>query len=176
MTDAICREGMQRAATWLRTACEEGRNTQARENMSLASLFGGLALTNAGLGAVHGIAAPLGGAFPVPHGVVCARLLPWVMDANIKALSARAKDSPALKRYDEVARILIGKLSAHAGDGVAWIHSLCTEMAIPGLSSYGLTSEDLPAIVEQAMKASSMRGNPITLTAEELTGILHDAL
>ena len=77
--------------------------------MALASLLGGLALANAGLGAVHGFAAPIGGMFPAPHGAVCAALLPHVMAANIRALRERAPESAALARYETVARLLTGK-------------------------------------------------------------------
>jgi alcohol dehydrogenase class IV len=176
MTDAICREGIRRAAQWLRLAYSDGRNAEARENMALASLFGGLALANAGLGAIHGIAAPLGGMFPIPHGIVCARLLPIVMKANPRALRSRAKDSPALARYDEIARILTGKASARAEDGAEWVDSLCSDLSVPRLSSFGLSENDVPEIVEKALQSSSLKGNPIQLAAEELTNILKEAL
>jgi alcohol dehydrogenase class IV len=154
----------------------DGSNAEARENMAFASLFGGLALANAGLGAVHGLAAPLGGMFPVPHGVVSANLLSTVMDANLKALSARSKNSPALSRYDEIACLLTGKTSAKAEEGVEWIRALSSNLCIPRLSSFGIAEKDLPAIAIQAKKASSMRGNPIGLTLDELTDILRAAL
>jgi alcohol dehydrogenase class IV len=176
MTDAICREGIRRVALWLRPAYHDGGNAEARENMALASLFGGLALANAGLGAVHGLAAPLGGMFPIPHGIACARLLPFVVEANLRALSARSKDSPALSRYDEIARLLTGRSSAGAKEGTDWIYATCAELSIPPLSGFGLTKNDLPAIAAKAQKASSMKGNPIQLMAEELTDILKQAL
>ena len=176
LSDAICREGIRRAALWLGRAYADGRDAAARENMALASLFGGLALANAGLGAVHGFAAPIGGMFPMPHGVACARLLPFVMDANVKALGARSKESPALERYDEIARLLTGRSSAKAEDGLAWVASMCSELSIPQLSTFGLTVKDMPAVVEKAQRSSSMKGNPIQLTAEELTNILNEAL
>jgi alcohol dehydrogenase class IV len=176
LIDAICREGIRRAALWLGPACDDGSNTEARENMALASLFGGLALTNAGLGAVHGLAAPLGGMFPIPHGNVCARLLPFVMDANLKALNARHKESPALQRYEEIASLLTGRSSAGAREGAEWVSSMCSDLSVPGLATFGLTAHDLPSVVEKAQKSSSMKGNPIQLTAEELTDILKSAL
>jgi alcohol dehydrogenase class IV len=176
MTDAICRDGIRRAALWLKEAYADGSNPEARENMALASLFGGLALANAGLGAVHGLAAPLGGMFPVPHGVVSACLLPIVMDTNLKALSARVPDSPALARYKELARILTGNSFAAAHDGVDWIRDLCADLSAPRLSSFGITATDLPAIAEQAKRSSSMRGNPVELTLQELIDILSTAL
>jgi alcohol dehydrogenase class IV len=176
LTDSLCRDGIRRVALWLRPAFANGRNAEARENMALASLFGGLALANAGLGAVHGFAAPMGGMFPIPHGVACACLLPIVMDANLKALSERAKDSAALLRYDEIAGMLTGKSSAKAKEGVDWIHALRSEFFIPRLSGFGMTDKDLPAIAAQAEKSSSIKGNPVCLTEEELINILREAL
>lgn len=176
VTDAICRDGIRRAALWLRAAYADGSNAQARENMALASLFGGIALTNAALGAVHGLAAPLGGMIPVPHGVVCARLLPIVMEANLKALNARAKDSPAIPRYDEIARLLTGRASAGAKEGVEWLHSMRADFSVPCLGDFGLTEKDLPDIAAQAQRSSSMKGNPVQLTLEELTEILSEAI
>ncbi len=176
LTDAICRDGIRRAARWLRPAYMDGSNAEARENMALASLFGGLALANAGLGAVHGMAAPLGGMFPVPHGVVGACLLPPVMEANLKALNACSGNSNAIARYDEVAFLLTGNPTARAEDGVAWIRELSSDLSIPHLSSFGITATDLPGIAGQAQKSSSMKGNPVELSLEELVGVLEAAL
>ena len=175
LTDALCREGMHRAARSLRRAYEDG-DRAAREDMALASLFGGLALANAGLGAVHGFAGPLGGMFPAPHGAVCARLLPPVMAANVRALQQREPDNPALRRYDEIAQIVTGNPAATAPDAVAWVEALTEALGVPPLSTYGLRREDFPAVVEKAARASSMKGNPIQLTTAELTAILEQAL
>jgi alcohol dehydrogenase class IV len=143
--------------------------------MALASLFGGLALANAKLGAVHGFAGPLGGLFPAPHGTICARLLPYVMEANVRALQTRMPDSQALARYDEVAQILTGKSTARAADGVGWVQDLCVALEVPPLSDFGLTEDDIQIVVEKAHNSSSMKGNPIILTDEELVGILRKA-
>jgi alcohol dehydrogenase class IV len=172
MTDGICREGMGRAARSLRRAYEDGRDAEARQDMALVSLFGGLALANAKLGAVHGFAGPLGGLFPAPHGTICARLLPHVMEANVRALQARMPDSPALARYDQVAQLLTGRGTATANDGVDWIQDLCQALDVPPLSDFGLTEDDFPTVVDKARRASSMQGNPISLTDGELTEIL----
>jgi alcohol dehydrogenase class IV len=174
--DALCRDGIRRVARWLRPAFYDGSNAQARASMALASLFGGLALANAGLGAVHGFAAPLGGMLPIPHGVACARLLPIVMEANVRALSARSNDSHALARYDEIARLLTGRDSARSKEGIDWIYAMCAEFSVPSLSGFGLTEMDLPGIVAKAQKSSSMKGNPIQLAGDELTAILKQAL
>jgi alcohol dehydrogenase class IV len=176
LTDAICRDGIRRVARWFRTAYEDGLNPEARENMALASLFGGLALANAGLGAVHGLAAPLGGMFPVPHGTISACLLPLIMDANLRALNTRLKDSPALARYDEIAFLLTGKASAKAQDSVEWVQKLSSDLSLPKLSGFGIAEQDLPAIAMHAKKSSSMKGNPVELTVEELTQALKEAL
>lgn len=176
LTDGLCREGMMRAARSLRRAFEDGGCTAAREDMSLASLLSGLALANAGLGAAHGIAAPLGGMFKAPHGAVCAALLPHVMDVNVRALRQRAPESQGLCRYDEVARIVTGNASAVAADGIKWVGELCRSLAIPALGTYGLQPADVPTLVDAAMKASSMKANPIALTPEEVTEIATAAM
>jgi alcohol dehydrogenase class IV len=176
LTDGICREGLQRAARSLRRAYEDGTDASAREDMAVASLCGGLALANAGLGAVHGLAGPIGGMFPAPHGAVCARLLPLVMDANLRALSERASESPVLLRYDEVARLLTGDPASRSADGVAWVTSLVETLQVPQLSRYGISSSDLPAIVAKSQEASSMKANPIALSPDELLQLLQQAL
>ena len=152
--------GLARAARSLNTVYADGGDKAAREDMMLASLFSGLALANAGLGAVHGFAAPLGGMFDAPHGIICARLLPIVMDVNIRALSARSSGSQALARYGEIARILTGNPGADARQGIAWVEEACAAMHIPPLSTIGLSEEHIPSLVEKAMRASSMKGIP----------------
>ena len=177
LTDAICREGLPRLARSLRRAFEHGSDAAARADLSLGALFGGLALANARLGAVHGFAAPLGGMFPdAPHGAVCARLLPIVVSANLQALGQRDPGSPALARYAEAARLLTGSPQATAADGAAWLAELAAALRIPPLSAYGVTPQDFPDLVEKAAKASSMQGNPVRLSGEELEAILAQAL
>jgi alcohol dehydrogenase class IV len=176
MTDALCLDGMRRASGALLRVCREGKDRDARREMSLASLLGGLALANAGLGAVHGFAAPVGGMFPAPHGAVCAALLPHVMAANIKALRARGPESDPVARFRIVARILTGTAEAAPEDGAAWVAEICASLSIPPLRSYGIEDRDVPLLVERAARASSMKGNPIALTAAELSGILTRAL
>jgi alcohol dehydrogenase class IV len=176
LTDAVSREGMQRAAGALRRAFHDGGDADARRDMAVASLCGGLALANAKLGAVHGFAAPLGGMFPIPHGVACARLLAPVVAINVRALRARAPSSPALGRYDEVARTLTGSTSARAEDGATWLRELVEELKVPALSTFDITTADVPHVTEKARRASSMQGNPITLTDEELAEALGAAI
>jgi alcohol dehydrogenase class IV len=176
LTDGICREGLQRAALALKRVYLDGQDVAARADMCLASLFGGLALANAKLGAVHGFAGPLGGMYHAAHGALCAGLLPFVMEANIKALQSRASDSPALHRYGEVARLITGLPSARAADGIAWVRNLCQHLEIKPLTAYGIEEKDLTDIVVKARTASSMQGNPIELTQGELLELLQKAL
>jgi alcohol dehydrogenase class IV len=176
MTDGYCEQGISRAAHSLREAVFNGQNKSAREDMALASLFGGLALANAGLGAVHGFAGPIGGMFPAPHGAVCAALLPHVMASNLRALRERDSKNPALARYDKIAAMLTGNQNATADAGVEWIQKLVSELSIPKLSAYGVREENIPDIVAKAANASSIKANPIVLTPDELAQILRQAI
>ena len=176
LTDALCREGIQRAARSLQRAYQQGDDMQAREDMSLASLFGGMALANAKLGAVHGFAGPLGGMFPAPHGAICTRLLPLVLEANLKALQARAPQPQILQRFDEAAQMLTGEAGAQDKDGILWLNELEEVLNIPPLAEYGIKKSDFPQIIAQAKKASSMKGNPIELNDSELAAILEQAI
>ena len=163
MTDALCREGMRR---W-----REG----GKENFALAAMFSGMALANAGLGAVHGFAGPIGGMYDAPHGALCAVLLPHVFTVNKRAVVAasvpdadQAKPpgtaaTTTLSRFEEVER-LVGDLG-----------QLCRVLEISPLRKYGLRREDFPAIIEKATASSSMKGNPVQLTYDEMQEILASA-
>jgi alcohol dehydrogenase class IV len=144
--------------------------------MSLGALSGGLALANAGLGAVHGFAAAIGGRFDAPHGAVCAALLPGVVETNVGALAARASDSPALARYVAAARATTGRTDATVTDLVRWLCELRAELHIPGLRAYGVTEANADEVVTAAMTASSMRANPIVLEPDELHAVFLGAL
>jgi alcohol dehydrogenase class IV len=172
LVDAICVEGIRRVAGALRRAYHDGTDRDARRDMAMASLFGGLALTNAGLGVVHGFAAPLGGQWKAPHGALCAAVLPHGMAANVAALRARAPQHPALERYAEIARLLNGRNNVSVEDGIDWVRTLCGELNIPALRAWRITEADLPGVVEKAAKASSMQANPIPLTGEELMEVV----
>ncbi len=176
LTDALCLEGMARAARALKRAFKNGDDVDAREDMCVTSLFGGLALANAKLGAVHGFAGPLGGMFDAPHGEICGILLPHVMDALSAALKDRAPASEAARRMDKVAQTLTGTPDATAADGVLWIRHLTDALGLPGLQAFGVTEGDIPAIAAQAKQASSMKGSPVAFTDEELHHILSAAL
>ena len=175
LTDTICRGGIERVVHSLRKAYEVD-DPCAREEMSLASLFGGLALANSGLGTVHGFASVLGGMYPAPHGAICSQLLPSVMEANLRALQARMPESQALRRYRDVAQIVTGTSEAGAVDGIAWVRMLCNQLHVSPLSVYGITSWDFPQIIEKTAQASSTKANPIQLTPDELREVLGSSL
>jgi alcohol dehydrogenase class IV len=175
LTDALCREAIPRAARALPRAVAQGDDLTAREEMAWAALAGGLALANAGLGAVHGFAGPLGGEFEAPHGAICAALLPHVVRANLAALRTRAPSHPVLARYDEIARLFTGRPDARADDGAEWLASLVRQLGVPSLAAFGLTAAAIPGIVSAARRASSMKANPIELTETELAAVLEAA-
>jgi alcohol dehydrogenase class IV len=172
MADLYCVEGIRCAAGALPRVWADGHDRAARRGMAWASLLGGLALANAGLGAVHGFAAPVGGMWTAPHGAVCAAVLPHAMDVNVRALRQRAPEGEALRRYGEVARILTGNPHAAAEDAARWTAEICRRLEIPPLRTYGVRPEDFAAVVEKAARAGSMKANPIVLTPEELAEII----
>lgn len=175
-TDLYCKEGMVRVGRSLLVAYRDGGNVPARVDMSFASLMGGLALANAGLGAVHGFASPLGGIFDAPHGAICARLLAPTIKINLQALEKKAPEHPASRKYAEAARLVTGSRKADENVLIDWLEALCEEMQIPHLAAMGVKAADFPDIVNKAAAASSMKANPIQLTPEELTTILEMAL
>ena len=172
MVDGFCREGIVRVAESLLAAYKNGQDVPARENMALASMLSGLALANGRLGAVHGMANPIGGMSHAPHGAICGRLLPLVIETNLTALRSRQPDSPSRMRYTEVARLLTGNTTAIADDGVVFVKELCKKMDVRPLKEYGLMPADYPDLVAQSQKANSMKGNPIPLTDEEINQLL----
>ncbi len=175
LIDGVCREGLQRAARSLRKAYADGRDAPARSDMAVASLFGGLALANAGLGAVHGFSGIMGGMYPIPHGALCARLLPYVTQVNYRALRARNPHSPCLPRYLEMAAILTGKENASLAEVVDWMQALVEDLHIPRLNDFKVLKADFPSIVTLSRRSSSMKANVIELNDDELTEILENA-
>ena len=175
MTDALCRDGIFRIARSLHKAYINGQDKDAREDMALASLFGGISLANARLGAVHGMANPIGGMSHAPHGAICARLLPFVMETNLNVILSRQPESPMIGRYTEVACLLSGNNHASAEMGLAWLREISALMDIRPLADYGLKKEDFAMVVEQSQKASSMKGNPVKLEFTDLLAILNKA-
>jgi alcohol dehydrogenase class IV len=173
MTDGLCLEGIRRAARSLETAVRDGGNLDAREDLALAALFSGIALANAGLGAVHGFAAPIGGRFHAPHGAVCAALLAPVWEANLRKLRAVGQ-TDGLERFRTIARLLVPEANEPEAAS-AFLHGLARRLSIPGLGVYGIDASDLDSLATQAAAASSMKGNPVELQHEELVAILEAA-
>ena len=173
LTDILCREGIKRVGRSLKMAHDRGEDVTAREDMSLAALFSGIALANAGLGVVHAIAGPMGGMIPAPHGIICAHLLGPCMALNLA--ESRSCDTPASlvdTKLGEVAGLLTGNAASKAGDAMEWIHEMTACLALPPLSHYGLTKDHCKRLSTQALKSSSMKGNPFLLTEEKLLALL----
>jgi alcohol dehydrogenase class IV len=176
MTDGFCLDGIRRVARSLPRAYADGDDREARTGMAYASLLGGLALANAGLGVVHGFAAPVGGMFDAPHGAICAALLGAGMRANIRALRERAPAGGSLDRYRDIASIVTGDREASPEDGAQWVETLVRRLSVPRMAAWGIRDCDVPELVAKAGRASSMKANPIALTASELTAVLEQSL
>jgi alcohol dehydrogenase class IV len=172
LTDAICLEGIRRVANSLLQSYDNGGDIHARENMSLAALFSGLALANAKLGAVHGLAGPIGGLITAPHGAICASLLPNVLSINIATLQSNSPESPILARYATIGKLLNGDSPPAPESLVSWIINICLHFGIKPLSSFGLAESQFDTIIEKSQQSSSMKGNPIKLYPAELRSIL----
>lgn len=175
LTDAIAEAGISRGARSLLAAYKNGNDAEAREDMALTSLFGGLCLANAGLGAVHGFAGPIGGMFSAPHGAICASLLPHVMKYNVRVLQSIPGQESMLNRFKQIAAWLTGDPEANVGEGVAWIEALARGLNIPGLHEIGIEKSDFPQIIEKSKVSSSMQKNPVKFNEETLEAILTEA-
>jgi alcohol dehydrogenase class IV len=175
MTDALCVDGIRRAVRSLEKAVHDGSDLDAREDMALAAMYSGMALANAGLGAVHGFAAPIGGQFHAPHGAVCAILLAPVWAANLAVASTSGNDS-LRARFRHAAELLTGRADALAEDTLPVLRGLSDRLKIPGLRTYGIQESDLPEIAAKAARASSMKGNPVSLGEDTLIKILLESL
>ncbi len=175
LTDAICKEGIKRISRSLLKAFNDPNDAKAREDMCIGSLFGGIALANAKLGAVHGFAGPMGGLLNAPHGVICGILLPYVIKANIKALEERKFSSIVLTKYGKIARIVTKNEKAKPKDLIRWTDELYKKLNMPHLSEVDLKEEQIEELISKAKISNSMKGNPIVLTDNELRGIIKDA-
>ena len=175
-TDALALEGLRMAVRSLPRAFAHPRDAEARAGMACAALMSGIALANAGLGVVHGLAAAVGGAFPAPHGAVCAALLPHGMAANIRALRADAAENGVLERFATIARIVTGSAHAMPEDGPVALARLVRDLRIPGLGTYGVAMRDLDGLCAKAARAGSMKANPVEWSASQLREVLEPAL
>jgi alcohol dehydrogenase class IV len=177
-TDLLALEGARRAVGALNALASNGgpqdpsRAKDAWDDLALASLWGGVALANAGLGAVHGLAAPLGGRRSIPHGAACAALLAPTIRANIAAMRARTPGARALARYGDLSAALTGR--ADAESLAATIDDLRLRLGAKPLAAYGASTSDVSAVVA-ASRGGSMKNNPVTLTDVELDGVLQAA-
>jgi alcohol dehydrogenase class IV len=181
LTDGLAREGLRRAATGLRTAHADGADLAARTDMAMCALLGGMALANAKLGAVHGLAGVVGGTADVPHGIACAALLAPVIEANVRTLRTAAPGSAALNRraldrYAEAAQLLTRKPGASIEDGLTWIGRTLTLLGVPGLAAFGLGPGQAGDIAAKAAGSSSMQGNPVPLSRGQLETVFLEAL
>jgi alcohol dehydrogenase class IV len=164
ITDALARSGLAAASEALPPLYGQ-QSAALRAKMAYASLLSGICLAQTGLGSVHGLAAPLGAFFPIPHGVACGTLLATATRGNIAALRRREPDSPALIKYEEVRRLL------GAADLPAMLAGWQERLALPRLATYGVTAADIPRIVADS-RGSSMKTNPILLTDNEIGAII----
>jgi alcohol dehydrogenase class IV len=174
--DSLCLDGIKRISRSIFKAFDDGNDLSAREDMCLASLLSGIALANAKLGAVHGLAGPIGGLISASHGSICASLLSNVMSANIHALQDRNPNHPVLERYTQVSRVLNQDPMALTDSGINWVHNFCLHSDIQHLSSLGLSEAHFEGLIESAQRSSSMKGNPITLFKHEIRRILQESL
>ena len=179
ITTAIAYRGFDLAVSAIKKAYDDGTNIEAREAMACAALLSGIALTNAGLGAVHGFAAPLGANFPVPHGVVCAKLLPFVVAANLTAMKSVPR-TEWIMGYGPLGSAVRESRGRKQGEDtkalLGFLNRLVRDLKIPPLATYGVTEADIPRMVTLAKKTSSMKYNPVVLGDEVLAGILRSAI
>jgi len=176
MTDALAEAAFARVRTALSRAYHHPSDRQARCDMALVSLWGGMCLANAKLGAVHGLAGPIGGMLHVPHGALCAALLGPVMRQNVTLAGRRGDCRDTLRRYERMARILTDDSAATAAEGVSWIENLAEELGIRRLQELGVQERAFADIAARAARASSMQGNPLRLGVGEIIAILERAL
>lgn len=171
LTDMICEEGLRRLSSSMLAGCLQDDH-KARSDLSFAAMLGGMAISNAKLGAAHGLASALGGKLKAPHSVITARLAPFVMMENMKAAQAAGR-SDVLARYRELAHILTGRVNAHRDDAVLWVNMMLERLSIPQLEQFGVCSTSFDAVAEDALKSVAIKGNPLPLTKERLTYILN---
>ena len=170
MTDALCRAAIAPGLRALRRLVDEGEDKAARDDLAWCSLSGGLALANAGLGAVHGLAGPIGGVSPAPHGAVCGRLLPFVLEEN-----ARRAEGVTAIRLGEVRGWIAEALGGKPGEAPATLEAWARDAGLPGLQAMGLEPAQFEGVAEAAVASSSMKGNPVALDVACLEGILQRA-
>lgn len=175
LTDSLAWGGMKSARDGLLALYADAGNAAAREQMAYAALVSGITLAQVGLGSVHGLAAPLGAFFPIPHGVACGTLVAAATRINIEALRSREPAHPALEKYALVGRLLskqgqLDQMAAHDAL-IGTLNTWTLELGLPALSHYGVREADIPRIVANS-RGSSMKTNPVRLDDEEIATIL----
>ncbi|MFM2590338.1 iron-containing alcohol dehydrogenase [Vibrio sp. TBV020] len=170
LTDMICEEGLRRLAQSMIAGCLQDDH-RARSDVSFAAMLGGMAISNAKLGAAHGLASALGGKLDAPHSVITARLAPYVMLENIRAANEAGR-SDVLSRYTKLAQILTGRINAHKEDSVLWVNMMLERLGIPTLDKFGVCTTSFDLVAEDALKSVAIKGNPLPLTLERLHYIL----
>jgi len=175
LVDGLCRQALRLAGRSFLRTCGEPDDPEDRESMCFVSLVGGMALTNAGLGAVHGLAGPLGGMLQAPHGALCARLVGPVTAANIRELAVTGDPEGLLPRFDEMGALLYGEPDTNRHDLVHWLEDAATTTGIPPLDRWGFARGMIPETILKAGAASSMKGNPVQLAPAVLREILEQS-
>ena len=174
LTDALCRDAIPCGLAALHRLME-GENAEARDHMAWVSLCGGLALANAGLGAVHGLAGPLGGLTGAAHGAICGTLLPHVLIANRAAVSG---NHAAAARLDEVGT-WIGHVFGNRNAGLEQAATMLADWAhahgLATLTGLGIDEGTQIAAADAAASSSSMKANPAELSAADLRDIMRAA-
>lgn len=172
MTDALCRTAIPTGLKVLRDLVEKD-SSQAWDSMAWVSTCGGLALANAGLGAVHGFAGVIGGKTNAPHGEICGALLPAVLESHLRKAKERSDIYERLQWIQHQIDTQFGKGAKDAG--ISELSRWSKKMGLRRLKDMGLSREDYPEVAAAASKASSMKGNPFPLSQQELLQILHSA-
>ncbi|EDM71861.1 ornithine cyclodeaminase [Roseobacter sp. AzwK-3b] len=169
LTDALCRDAIPRG---LQALCrlQEGESSEARDAMALVSLYGGLALANAALGAVHGLAGPIGGMSGAPHGAVCGRLLPFVLECNAERATGDASG-----RLAQVSEWIADALGGTADQAPHRLVHWAEAAGLPGLAAMGVRAADHKDLAQAAVGSSSMKGNPVPLEVADLVALMRDA-
>ncbi len=176
ITDSLAILGIRRIIKSLIFVYENGDDVSSREDIAFAALLSGICLANAGLGAVHGFASPIGGMLGIPHGVVCGALLAPVIEENIRQMVAEIPFNETLAKYATLGELLVDlvfeDIREAADRVIEYTEQISRILKIPKLSKYGLTEKYFDKIIEKAKISSSMRYNPVKLSDEALHRIL----
>lgn len=172
-TDALCRAGIPLIARSLQRACEKPGDLRARSDLALSAWWSGVALANAGLGAVHGFAGALGGMTEAPHGLLCARFLAPVCRANVAALRIIQNGEATLQRYADLAALLTGNPVATIDEGIDWLETWIHSLPLPRLPGWQIAAD---AVIDAALRSSSMKGNPVALDRKQLADVLANVM